>query len=122
MKSVKNLGTWIDSNLGLQEHRNNTRKAAYFHFTNVRCIRKYSSNEATQTLVHALITRRIDLCNSILCGLPAIRLTKLPRLQNSAARVIYNLPKQSRTTPVLNILHWLPVKFVIDFKVTSIYI
>ena len=81
MKSVKNLGTWIDSNLGLQEHINNTLKAAYFHFTNVRCIRKYSSNEATQTLVHALITRRIDLCNSILRGLPAIRLTKLPRLQ-----------------------------------------
>ena len=34
------------------------------HLTNVRRIRKYLSNEATKTLVHALIIGRIDYCNS----------------------------------------------------------
>ena len=34
--SVKNLGTWIDSNMSLQVKINNTCKAAYYHITNVR--------------------------------------------------------------------------------------
>ena len=71
VQSVKNLGTWIDSNMSLQVHVNNTCKAAYYYITNVRRIRKYLSNQATQTLVHALIIGRIDYCNSIFYGLPA---------------------------------------------------
>jgi hypothetical protein len=31
--SVKNLGTWMDSNLNLQVNINNTCKAAYYHST-----------------------------------------------------------------------------------------
>ena len=68
VQSVKNLGTWIDSNMSLQVNINNTCKAAYYYITNVRRIRKYSSNQATQTLCHALIIGRIDYCNSILYG------------------------------------------------------
>ena len=83
VQSVKNLGTWIDSNMSLQVNINNTCKAAYYYITNVRRIRKYLSNQATQTLVHALIIGRIDYCNSILYGLPAKQIAKLQRLQNS---------------------------------------
>ena len=36
VKSAKNLGTWIDSNLNLKINVNNTCKAAYYHLTNVR--------------------------------------------------------------------------------------
>ena len=39
--AAKNLGTWIDSNLNLKINVNNTRKAAYYHLTNMRRIRKY---------------------------------------------------------------------------------
>ena len=44
---------------------------------------------------------------------PLFRLLKLQRLQNAAARVISNVPR----APVLCSLHWLPVKFRIDFKI-----
>ena len=36
VQSVKNLGTWIDSNMSLQVNPNNTCKAAYYYITNVR--------------------------------------------------------------------------------------
>ena len=109
VKSAKNLGTWIHSNLNLKINVNNTCNAAYHHLTNARRIRKYLDAKASKTLIHALVTGRIDYCNNILYGLPARELTKLQRLQNSVARIIFNIPKMSHITPVLRELHWLPV-------------
>ena len=60
---------------------------------------------------------RIDYCNSLLFGLPSVHLLKMQRLQNAAARLISNVPRYSHLTPVLCSLHWLPVKFRIDFKI-----
>ena len=58
----------------------------------------------------------MDYCNSLLFGLPCVHLLKPQRLQNAAARLISNVPRYSHITPVLCSLHWLPVKFRIDFK------
>ena len=120
IKSAKNLGTWMDNNLNLKINVNNTCKAAYYHPTNVRRIRKYLDEKTTQTLIHALIIGRIDYCNSILYGLPAKELAKLQRLQNSAARIIFNIPRMCHITPVLRELHWLPIQFRIQFKLIII--
>ncbi|KAK3535156.1 hypothetical protein QTP70_004814 [Hemibagrus guttatus] len=37
-------------------------------------------------------------------------------IQNSASRLVFNLPKFSHTTPLLRSLHWLPVAARIRFK------
>ncbi|KAK3569798.1 hypothetical protein QTP86_004604 [Hemibagrus guttatus] len=37
-------------------------------------------------------------------------------IQNAAARLVFNLPKFSHTTPLLRSLHWLPVAARIRFK------
>ena len=94
--------------------------ASYFHLHNIRRIRKYLTNESTQTLVHALIMGRIDYCNSLLYGLPAIHISKLQRIQNCAARLVCSISRYSHITPTLYSLHWLPVIFRIDFKVLMI--
>ena len=41
---------------------------------------------------------------------------KLQRVQNTAARLVFNLRKYDRITPALVTLHWLPVKYRIEFK------
>ena len=61
---------------------------------------------------------KLDYCNSILYGLPAYRIAKLPRVQNTAARLVYLIPKFAHISPYLKELHWLPVKFRIEFKIT----
>ena len=68
--AAKTLGTWLDSNLNLQEYINKTCRASFFHLNNIRRIRKYLSKESTQTLVQAFIIGRLDYCNSLLYGLP----------------------------------------------------
>ena len=54
--------------------------------------------------------------NSILYGLPVTELNKLQRVQNVAARLISRTPKSHHITPILQQLHWLPVKDRISFK------
>ena len=104
---ARNLGTWFDSKLNLQEQIHKTCKSGFFHLYNIRRIRKYLSQESARNLVHAFIIGRIDYCNSLLFGLPSVHLLKQQRLQNAAARLISNVPRNSNITPVLCSLHWL---------------
>ncbi|KAK0156500.1 hypothetical protein N1851_000216 [Merluccius polli] len=69
-----------------------------------------------QLLVQALVISCLDYCNSLLAGLPAAAIKPLQRIQNTAARLVYNLPKFSHVTPLFRDLHWLPVAARIRFK------
>ena len=73
--------------------------------------------EAAKTLIQALVISRLDYCNSILYGIPAVQTNKVQRLKNAAARLLTNTPRYSHITPVMVDLHRLPVKFRIIFKV-----
>ncbi len=50
-------------------------------------------------------------------GLPANLIFKLQHDQHSAARLLFLAPKYCHITPLLKDLHWLPVKFRIDYKI-----
>ena len=114
----RNLGAWFYSNLNFQEQIHKTCKSGFLHLYNIRRIRKYLSQESARTLVHAFIIDRIDYCNSLLLVYPSsVHLLKMQRLQNAAARLISNVSRYSHITPVLCSLHWLPVKFPVDFKI-----
>ena len=76
-----------------------------------------SKQQTSEQLVHAFVTGRIDYCNSLLYGLPAKQLDKIQRVQNTAARIIFRLPKFCHISPTLFSLHWLPVRYRIDFKI-----
>ena len=44
-------------------------------------------------------------------------MSKLQRIQNSAARLVCSTPRFDHITPVLFSLHWLPVAYRIEFKI-----
>jgi hypothetical protein len=69
--------------------------------------------------VQAIITSRLDYCNSLLAGLPRSSLDPLQRVQNAAARLIIQLGPQDHVTPSLIQLHWLPVHYRVQFKLCS---
>ena len=118
---MRSLGGWFDNQLKIVTQINQTCKAAFFHIFNyIRRIRKFRSFDTVQTLVNAFVISRLDYCNSMLFGLPNTELQKLQRVQNTAARLICNKNKFDHITPILVKLHWLPVRYRINFKILLI--
>ena len=63
------------------------------------------------------MSSHLDYCNSLLSGIADTDLTKLQRILNCLARVITKSPPFTRSVPLLDSLHWLPVKFRVHFKI-----
>lgn len=115
--SARNIGVIFDSSLLMKDHIDYICKTSHFQLRNIRLIRKYLNQDAAATLIHSLISTRIDYCNSLLANLPTSTLRPLQGVQNSAARIVTFTSKYDHITPVLEELHWLPVKQRIMFKI-----
>jgi len=70
------------------------------------------------TLVHALVSMRVDYCNSVLAAAPKTTTDKLQRVLNAAACVASNTCKFDRSLSQLlhDELHWLDVPDRVAFK------
>ena len=117
---VRNLGVFIDEQLKLGGHVNKIIKTCFYHLRNIFKIRKYLSIDATKSLVHALVTSRLDYCNSLLYGCKTSSIKRLQRIQNYSARAICKIAKYDHISPVLKQLHWLPVKARIEHKLLTL--
>jgi hypothetical protein len=90
----------------------------YYHLRRLRQVRRHVTRDTLKQLVCSLIRSRLDYCNSILIGLPASSIAPLHRLQNAAARLVMGLRARDHITSALFHLHWLPVFFRIQYKVS----
>ena len=114
---ARNLGVYFDSNMSSTHNISSVIKSCYVSLRNISSIRSYLTQEATEILIHAFITSRLDFCNSLFVGLPKIALSRLQKIHNCAAKVISRKSKYDHVTPILKQLHWLPVEARIQFKI-----
>ena len=117
---VRNLGFIFDCDFNFKRQISQTCKICFYHIRNFRRIRKYLSSEAAKSVACALVTSHLDYCNSLLYNLPDRDIERLQRVQNCLARVVCKASSFSRSKPLLNVLHWLPVKYRIRFKLCTI--
>lgn len=115
-QTCRNLGVMFDSLMTMSVQVSNICRSVRYQLR-IGFIRKYLSKSATEKLVHALISSRLDFGNALLINLPQNLLSKLQKLQNAAARIVSLTTKRTHISPVLQSLHWLPVKDRIVFKI-----
>ena len=114
--SVRNIGATFDSHLLMKDHVNLLCRACYVHLRHIGSIRQFLTQDAAEKLVHAFVSSKLDYLNSLLVGLPKHLICNLQKIQNNAARIVKRTSKYESITPVLKLLHWLPVEKRIIFK------
>ena len=117
---VRNSGFIFDCDFNFKRQISQTCKICFYHISDFRRIRKYLSPEAAKSVACALVTSHLDYCNSLLYNLHDRVIERLQRVQNCLARVVCKASRSSRSKPLLNFLHWLPVKYRIRFKLCTI--
>ena len=102
---VRDLGVVFDQYLTFHDHISGICKSTHFHLHGIGRIRNLLTFYATAQLIHALITSRLDFCNSILYNIPnkPIEILQL----NQAARMLKRITRRNHITPILIELHWL---------------
>ena len=92
---VKNLGVIFDSDNFFDNHVAKICHACYYHLRNLRRIRKFLSDDTAILLANAMVSSRLDYCNSLLYGVSKSNIAKLQRVQNALWRIIFRLDKMN---------------------------
>ena len=91
-------------------------KTCFLQMRDFRRIRQYLAPEVAVLAANALVSSRLDYCNSLFGGLSCFNQHKLQSIQDTLARIVTNHRKYAHVTPILKQLHWLPVKYQCIFK------
>ena len=106
-KSARNIAAFMDSALNMETHINNIIRSCYAQLHFICKIPKYLTIDAAKTVVHAFVLSRPDNLNSLLYDIPA----------SNDARLIVKQSRMNHITPALMKLHWIPVKYRIEYKI-----
>ena len=108
----------MDPHLTFELHIKQLCKNSFYHLKNIAKLRPSLSLPDAEKLVHAFVSTRLDYCNALLAGISNKNIQKLQYIQNCAARILTRTRKFDHITPILKSLHWLPVPFRIEYKVS----
>ena len=115
--SIKSLGIVFDISLTMEQHVTALCCNINFHLRNLSRIRRFIDSATCAHAVRSLILSRLDYGKSLLGGLSSANMERLQRLQNRAARLIFQVDRRTSAAPLIRELHWLPVLQRIHFKI-----
>ena len=117
---VKNVGLWLDENLELSCHINKITAHCFKLLKDIGRVRNVLSDSNTESLVHSVITNRLDMFNSLFVNINKSLINKMQKVQNAAARLVKKMPKRHSVANTLHQLHWLPIESRVTFKILLI--
>ena len=98
-------------------HVSHITSVCFFHLRQLRLIRRCLTTDAAHALVRALIHSRLDSCNGLFAGLPAVQFARLQSVLRAAARLVLGLPGRAPVSAVMSdSLHWLNFPQRVTFK------
>ena len=114
---VKNVGVWIDRNLNMNKHINHIVSHCYKLLKDIGRIKRCLEQDHLERMVHAVVSNRVDYCNSLFMNISRENIFKLQKVQNAAAKLILGKRRRDSASAALRQLHWLRIDARITFKV-----
>ena len=99
--SLRNLGVWFDQLMTMSNRFGKVCSKAFYSLYNQRHMRKCLTDEACETLEHALVVCHFDFCKALLHDVSQYQQQSLQRVLNAVAWLICRLPKYYHISPVL---------------------
>ena len=115
--SVRNLGVNFDSDLTMSKHISDVIRSSFFHIKDLRRIRRHLTKSVATTLANALVSSRLDYCNSLFYSITDKQCRRLQAVQNTLCRIVSRTNRYSSITAPMMSLHWLPIRYRVQFKV-----
>ena len=107
---VCNLGVLFDAKFCFTNHVNSVIKSCFISLRDLHRIRRIPSVDTSVVIANALVSSRLDYCNSLFRSLSS------RNVQNALARFVTGDSKYTHITSSLRTLHWLPIRQRIIFK------
>ena len=117
VKSVRDLGIYIDADLSMQMHFQKTVSCCIAALCQLCHIRRSVPTSTFQKLVVALVHSWLDYGNDMLVCIPVHLIRRLQSVLNAAARLIFNLKRSNHITDAFLSFHWLRVPERIQYKI-----
>ena len=95
--SAQNLGVVFDSSLHCRIHISQTCWACFYHIRDLRRDRKCLSIDLAKQIAVALVSSKLDYCNSLFHNLPEKDIPSYSAFEIAFARVVTNAPRFSRS-------------------------
>ena len=93
---VRNLGVLLlDEQLSMDANARQCAKTCFFHLRRIRQLRRHVDYETLYMLVRALVLSRLDYCNRLFSSSSKSTIKRLQRVQDAAARLLWNAPPRS---------------------------
>ena len=112
--TVRNLGVCLDPTLSFQQQVS-VYRTYYLELRWISAIRHYLSEDITKELLCAFVLSRLDYCKPLLAGCPKYLLSKLQKVRNNTARLIFRTSRSAHVIPMFHSLHWLPIEQRIEY-------
>ena len=107
----------FDSNFNFSNHVSQVIKSTRVQARDLYRIRPLLDMNTSVLLANALVSSRLDYCNSLFLSLIDFELRRLQLVQNSLCRIVKRSSKFSHITPQLIKLHWLSSRYRLKFKI-----
>ena len=119
-QAIKYLGSWLDECLSFKTHVTKKCQAASINLQRIRLISQHLERESLESIVIGTVTSHLDYANSLLYGVPDKDIRRMQLVQNYAAKLVLGRDWKSSSSACLRELHWLPIRFRINFKIATL--
>ena len=118
--TVTYLGVHLDQTLSVKQHISSLCCTTFLALRRIASIRLFLSNSSIEKLIASMITSRLDYCNAMFAGVANEQIAHIEKIQNNATQLILKKSNCDHVTLLLKELHWLPVKYCIQYKLTTL--